>query len=285
MAQALFTWTFENLQAGQTAVAPVEMLASSPRNFGVAMEWTLVPLSGTADIEVLSAKLELALEGPSEVNFGEANTYRLHVRNPGNADATDVAVKLSAEPYGASTSEIGIIPAGSSEVIEVELTFNQKGLINIAALANAAGELSTSTKIAVLVKQPKLVATIKAPSTVYHGSSTTYHIAVTNSGDAEALGLTADFTLPAGAEIVEMPAGAVFKDGRLSWPIAVLRIGATEEADLLLNLTTEGENQLELTCSTASGASTQCFAAVRVEAIVDLKLLVNKPACSCTGWR
>jgi hypothetical protein len=83
----LLTWMFEKLGSGESASAPVEITAATPRNFAVAMEWTLLPLTGSATLGVLAPQLDLALEGPSEVLHGEKNTYRLLVRNPGNATA------------------------------------------------------------------------------------------------------------------------------------------------------------------------------------------------------
>ncbi len=82
--------------AYQNASAPMALTAKAPRNFAVAMEWTLLPKSGEAEFEVRQARLELALEGPSEAEFGVANNYRLHVRNPGTASAKNVKVKLGA---------------------------------------------------------------------------------------------------------------------------------------------------------------------------------------------
>ncbi|MEZ6134398.1 MAG: CARDB domain-containing protein [Pirellulaceae bacterium] len=273
----LFTWAFDSLPAGQSAKAPIKMIAQSPRKFAVAMEWTLMPVSGAATIDVRSPRLELALEGPSDVRYGEANTYRLHVRNPGNAAAQNVAVKLSAEPYGASSTEIGSIPAGSEETIDVELTFNQRGTIGMAASATALGDLTSATQIDVLVKQPNLVATIEAPQAVYHGTATNYQVTVANTGDAEARDITATFVLPPGAKLISSPAGSTLSGGKLMWPIAEIRPGMTAEAALQLTLAREGANRVDLECSMAVGLAANCSTTTDVRAIADLKLIVGDP--------
>jgi uncharacterized repeat protein (TIGR01451 family) len=273
----LFTWAFQNLAAGQAASAPIEITASSPKNFGVAMEWTLMPLNGEADIAVSSPQLEMLLEGPSEVNFGEANTYRLHIRNVGNAAASNVAVRLSAGPYGASETDIGSIAAGDEETIDVELTFNQQGSIGIAASATASGNLSCSTEIDVLVKQSNLIATIDAPAKIYHGTPADYRITISNTGDADARNVTAVCTLPAGATLVRTPEGASVRDSSITWQLANLRAGMAEENMLQLNLENAGENRIHLECSTVSGLASDCWASTEVESIVDLKLMVNDP--------
>ncbi len=273
----LFTWSFAELKAGVSATAPIELLAKSARNFGVAMEWTVLPVAGSAAVDVLSPQLELVLEGPAEVNFGEPNTYRLHVRNPGSADAEEVAVKLSAEPYGASSTEIGTIKAGAEETIDVELTFHETGTINIAAQASAASDLASSTKIDVIVRRANLTATIEAPELIYHGAEVDYSVLIGNTGDAEAKDVTATLTLPQGAKLVHLPNMATLRDGKLVWPIARLKAGETFELPLQLNLNEAGENKLSIACTTPMGITTNFTAVTTVEAFADLKLLMEDP--------
>lgn len=271
----LFTWSFTDLRAGGSAAAPIDILAKSARNFGVALEWTVLPVAGSAKVDVLAPQLELVLEGPAEVSYGEANTYRLHVRNPGTADAEAVAVKLSAEPYGASSTEIGTIKAGAEETIDVELTFNETGTINIAAQASAASDLASSTKINVIVRRPNLTATIEAPETIYHGAAVDYSVLIGNSGDAEAKDVTA--TLTQGAKLIHLPNMATLRDGKLVWPIARLKAGETFELPLQLNLNEAGENKLSITCTTPVGITSDFTAITKVEAFADLKLLMEDP--------
>lgn len=273
----LFTWSFTDLRAGGSATAPIDILAKSARNFGVALEWTVMPIAGSAKVDVLAPQLELVLEGPAEVSYGEANTYRLHVRNPGTADAEAVAVKLSAEPYGASSTEIGTIKAGAEETIDVELTFNETGTINIAAQASAANDLASSTKINVIVRRPNLTATIKAPEMIYHGAVVDYSVLIGNTGDAEAKDVTATLTLPQGAKLIHLPNMATLRDRKLVWSIARLKPGETFELPLQLNLNEAGENKLSIACTTPVGLTSDFTASTTVQAFADLKLLMEDP--------
>lgn len=273
----LLTWAFENLTAGREARAPVQLTASNARNFAVAMEWTLMPLSGAADVSVSAPRLELALEGPAEVRYGEANTYRLHLRNAGDATAKGVAVKLAAGPYGASTSEVGDVAAGASETVDIELTFNERGSIDIAAEASAVGDLFTKTGIQVVVRQPDLGINVQAPRVVYHGTATQYLVQVQNQGDADAADVTATVTLPAGAKPVSLPEGAKTSGDTVTWSIGNVRAGETQEFGLAVNLTGEGENSIELKCVDRLGASAVGSATTVVQAVADLKLFVSDP--------
>lgn len=273
----LITWSFEHLEGGGSALAPLQLQTNSPKNFAVAMEWTLIPVSAETDIHVLAPRIELALEGPSEVVFGQPNVYRLHVRNPGNATASDVEVTLSAEPYGASSSVIGDIAAGQEEVIDVELTFNQRGAINIAAMANAYGGLESDTAIEVLVQKSELEAAVSAPELVYHGSETNYLVHVANRGDADARDVKATIDIPANAKVVSMPTDARQLGNQVSWPIKHIPAGDTQQYAVQLNLQQEGENSVQLMLEDSLGSVASSHARTMVQAIADLKLSVSDP--------
>jgi uncharacterized repeat protein (TIGR01451 family) len=273
----LLTWVFDYLAAGQTATAPIQFMATSSKNFAVAMEWTLVPIAADANVNVLAPRIELALEGPAEVSYGQPKVYRLHVRNPGNATATQVAVQLSAEPYGSSSTAIGEIAPGEEEVIDVELTFNQRGAINISAEATAQGGLTSSTQIDVLVRQATVEATVLAPAVVYAGAAAEYFVRLSNSGDADATQMEAVMRLPAGAELVSAPPAATQRGNELIWPVTRLAAGGSEEFAVSLRLAGEGKNTVHFDCTAAGETTASCLATTQVEAITDLKLLVNDP--------
>ncbi len=272
----LVTWSFTDLAAYQNAFAPIQLTAKSPRNFGVAMEWTLLPKSGEAQFEVRQARLELALEGPSEVEFGVANSYRLHVRNPGSAAAKNVRVKLGAASFGASETVIDEILAGEQQSIDVELTFNERGTINISAEALAA-ELQSAANIDVLVKQALVTASISGSERVYHGSPSMYEVRVQNAGDLDAKLVKAELAIPEGAEVLTKPDGAKVMGHLLTWDVPNVKAGETVAFPVELNLWTAGEHRLALACKTERGAPSVSTIATVVEAIADLKLVINDP--------
>lgn len=273
----MLTWSFEHLSAGQTATAPMQLVASSAKNFAVAMEWTLMPMAGSSAIAVRAPQLELALEGPAEVRFGEPNVYRLRIRNPGNAAAEQIAVRLSAERFGSSAAEIKHIAPGEEEVIDVELTFNEQGSISIDAVAQEQTGLTSQTAIAVVVRQAVVEAELLTAPLVYHSAPTECRVRLTNTGDADARGMQAVLQLPEGAGLVSTPTGAVLKDRELTWPVDKLIAGSTEEFVVQLKLTTPGANSLSLLCSGPGNVTSAAQAVTRVEAITDLKLFVEAP--------
>ncbi|MDX1930466.1 MAG: CARDB domain-containing protein [Pirellulaceae bacterium] len=272
----LCTWSFENLAAYQNASAPLQLTAKSARNFAVAMEWTLVPKNGETQIEVRQARLELALDGPSEAEYGVANMYRLHVRNPGTAVAKNVKVKLGAASFGASETQIAEILPGEQQSIDVELTFNEKGTISINAEADAA-DLHSAASINVLVKRALVSADIAGADRVYRGASSSYEVHVQNSGDLDSRTVRAELAIPEGAEVLNKPSNATLVNNLLTWDIPSIKAGEALAFPVELNLLTAGEHKLTLTTSTAHAQPSTAHMTTMVEAIADLKLVVNDP--------
>ncbi len=272
----LVTWSFTDLAAYQNASAPLQLTAKSARNFAVAMEWTLLPKSGEAQIEVRQARLELALEGPSEAEYGVANMYRLHVRNPGSAAARNVNVKLGAASFGASETQIDEILPGEQQSIDVELTFNEKGTISINAEAHAA-ELRSEASINVLVKRALVTAAISGSDRVYHGSASAYEVQLHNSGDLDSRAVRAELALPEGTEVLNKPSTASLANNVLTWEVPGIKAGQTVAFPVELNLWTAGEHKLAVTATTAHAQPAVASMTTVVEAIADLKLVVNDP--------
>lgn len=271
------TWMLPRLAAGASARMPLSITVRDPRNFAIAIEWTVIPQSGSKPIEVLQPQLRLALDGPSEVEFAVPHVYRLKVSNPGTAPAKSVTVQLVAEPHGSSTAEIGEILPGQEKTIDVELTFQQRGAVNILADASGAQNLRSQTKIEVKVKQPQLAAELVIPPLVYHGSIAACEVHVTNRGDADATNALATVLLPQNSTLVSRPDGARQSGDKLVWDIERLAAGATATYYLQLNMKKTGTHALQFLCSTPNGIRVAAEGATQVEAIADLKLVVNDP--------
>jgi hypothetical protein len=273
----LLTWTFDQLAAQRTATAPMELVAKNARNFAVAMDWTLMPKSGEAHFEVRQARLELTLEGPSEVEFGVPNSYRLNVRNPGTAVASNVKVNLGAASFGSSEAEIGEIQPGEQQSIDVELTFHEKGIINIKADASGAGNLQSTAKVDVLVKQAQMAVQLVGVERAYHGTIVNYEAKLQNTGNLEGRDVRAVVTLPSGVEVINKSQDATLTGDQLVWNIASVKPGQSFTLPFQLQMRSAGEHQLSLNCAMPRSKPITAYLTTTVESIADLKLVVNDP--------
>jgi uncharacterized repeat protein (TIGR01451 family) len=254
----------------------VKLTASEARNFAIAMEWTVLPQNGQMQVNVLKPALQIGLEGPAEVNYGAPQMYRLKVSNPGTAPAENVVLNMTAEPYGSNSSPLGTIPAGSHRVIEVELTFQQRGKLKIKAEA-VATDLKTSSEIDVLVRQAMLEASISGVESEYVGATGSYEFKLSNTGDTAAENVVAQVELPEGVKLNQLPSGARLSGRNLLWEINQLTAGQELKLGFETEYLAAGEKLFQVTCRGSAGASVVTQTKTLVEAVADLKLTLSDP--------
>ncbi|MCY2981620.1 MAG: hypothetical protein NTU79_23415 [Planctomycetota bacterium] len=271
-------WELDHVPAGGSKSIQLVMQTSKPEHFALGVEWTVLPQSTELQIQIQQPQLALALEGPSEVEFGKPQMYRIRVRNPGNSDAKAVLVSLSAEPYGNNQSDIGDVAAGSERIVEVELTFEKSGSLPIKATATSSpSQLKAESSIEVQVRQSELVATWFGPTEFYQGSVADFDLELTNTGSIPAVATICKVRLPSGTEVVSLPPGAVRSGEFVKWDIK--KIGTHEKMTFpfRLSLTKIGDNPFAFTAECSSGGESKADFSTIVDSIADLHLSVVDP--------
>ncbi len=272
-------WELEHVPGGSSKTATMMLKSPKPEHFALGVEWTVLPQTAEMKIEVHQPQLAIALEGPSEVTFGRPQMYRIRVRNTGNADVKAVSVVMSAEPYGANQSEIGDVAAGSERIVEVELAFQQAGSLSIVATATSAiSKLEVKSAIDVQVRQSELIAIWSGPTEFYQGSVIDYELELSNVGSISATETHCMIQLPAGADVISLPPGAVRNGEFINWEINRIDPQSKLTVPLRLTMSKIGINQLVFTgqCSSASEAKAEFK--TNIDAIADLHLTVIDPA-------
>ena len=120
-------------------------IPATPRKaelFDLGVEWTLIPRTAKASVEVTQPKLEMTISGPDDILYGDKAVYQVEIRNPGTGTAEQVLVKLP-EALGGESQPIGDIPPGDSQRFQIELFALTAGELDLLATASAAGDLST----------------------------------------------------------------------------------------------------------------------------------------------
>ena len=271
-------WELEQIAAGGAKSAVLMLKTPAAEHFALGVEWTVLPQNAEMKIEVQQPQLAIALEGPSEVNFGKPQIYGIRVRNTGNVDVRAVSVAMTAEPYGSNQSEIGDIAAGSERVVEVELTFQQAGLLPIVATAGSTvSKVNARCAIDVLVKQSELVATWYGPTEFYQGSVIDYELELTNTGSIAADSTNCVVKLPPDSEIVSLPPGALRKGDQILWETRKLAPQEKQVFPIRVTLSKIGENQLAFTGECSSSAITRADFKTNIDSIADLHLTVSDP--------
>jgi hypothetical protein len=271
-------WELDHVPTGGSKSIQLVMQTSKPEHFALGVEWTVLPQSTELQIQVQQPQLALALEGPSEVEFGKPQMYRIRVRNPGNSDAKAVLVTLSAEPYGDNQSDIGDVAAGSERIVEVELTFEKSGSLPIKATATSSpSQLKAESSIEVQVRQSELVATWFGPTEFYQGSVADFDLELTNTGSIPAVATLCKVRLPSGTEVISLPPGAVRSGEFVKWDVK--KIGTHEKMTFpfRLSLTKIGDNPFAFTAECSSGGESKADFSTIVDSIADLHLSVVDP--------
>jgi uncharacterized repeat protein (TIGR01451 family) len=276
--QPRLVWRLPELAGRGQETLRLELTASAGQPFELAAEWTCQPATVAAAIEVMQAELQVTLVGPAEMVFGSEQTFTMTVANPGTGNAENVVVNLSAGGARPQQFEVGQLAAGQQQEIPVKIVASQPGEMQLAAVAAGDGNLEARAQGKVIVRQAQLAVTVDAPPLKFAGSEATFAVTVRNQGDAPAEQLQVTAALPAGAEYVRGINGAVPVTGGIRWTVGTLPPGGEKTFELQAALHGAGENVLGVRAQAASGITAEAQGLTMVEAVADLKLVVNDPA-------
>jgi uncharacterized repeat protein (TIGR01451 family) len=275
-------WNLFHLEGGASEQLTLKIIPRQSRAFDLQVSVSHTPKLRLAQIEVQEPKLELALSGPRDVLYGETKTFAITVSNPGTGPAENVVVNLlpiSSGQESGGVSKIGTIAAGDRKVIEIELTARQVGDLEIRAQAYGDGGLRTEAAERVHVRRADLEAVVAGPPIKYAGTVAAYQVRVANTGDALAENVTTEAILPRSATFVGATDGGAWNEeqGRVVWQIGTMRPGAARTFEVRCMLAEAGANRLEVISSGADDLTAATACITRVEALADLKLLINDP--------
>ncbi len=271
-------WQLDQLEAGESKNLRLILQSPKPEHFALGLEWTLMPQLAELPLQVQQPQLAVAIEGPSEVEFGKPQTYRIRVKNPGNADVKAVSIALTAEPYGSNQSDIGDVAAGAERVVEVEMTFQQSGTLPVVASASSTvSQLKAQSAVDVQVRQSELVATWFGPSEFYQGSPTDYELELTNTGTIAAVGVECKIKLPPGSENITLPPGSTRSGDFVKWDIKRIEPQQKLSIPLRMTLTKIGENAIEFDAKCSSSNDVNASILTSIDSIADLHLAVTDP--------
>jgi uncharacterized repeat protein (TIGR01451 family) len=189
--------------------------------------------------------LSVEVQAPANLNFNRETTVKIIVRNSGSTDALGVVVRdelpaglvhVSAQPEAQKAGEsllfwrISTLPAGSERIILLKVKPTKTGgaVDHAATVTFQAGSKATSR-----VLRPRLkleVVQTPADGKVLKNKTAEFRIAVTNSGDGPARGVTVQAKLSPG---LRHETGERNEDNSFELPIQELGPGQREDLDRL----------------------------------------------------
>ncbi|QDT58295.1 Large cysteine-rich periplasmic protein OmcB [Stieleria bergensis] len=276
--QERMVWILPSLPAGTSQSLNLQLQAFAGGVHGLDIDWTLVPQQSVTSIEVKQPELQLVIDGPEEVVYGQSQTYRVRVMNPGNGIASDVMFTLSPESSSAQSQPIGDIPSGKEAQFEIELTAQDMGDLKISGLASSPLGLKSNAEKNIRVTAARLESALAGPELRYQDSSGAYLLELTNQGNAVSQNVQATLKLPAGVRYSGGIQGAQQQGNTLFWTVDGLAPGASHEYEFQCLMASPGNHNIEFSAEGSAAGKTYVALTTRVESIADLVMTIQDPA-------
>lgn len=271
-------WSIDSLAAGASERMFVKLKAMRSGIHPLDVDWTLLPQKSVARIEVREPRLDLVIEGPGEVVFGESQTYRIRVLNPGDGIAPNVVFTLSPNSSNPQSQKIGDIPSGKEAQFEVELTAQDLGDLKIHGLVAADLGLTAQAEKTVQVSSAQLEAVLAGPEQQYQDTDAVYGLQLTNSGTTASRNVIAELALPRGTQYRGGIDGARMRDSKLVWQVDSIAPGETLDFEFTCALTSPGRQSFEFAANGSAAGRTNVSLDTMVESIADLVMTLQDPA-------
>lgn len=276
------TWFLPQVSANASAELTLRIIARRGKPFDLAIEYTHAAVVSETAVDVKEPKLSLAIAGPSEVFYGEHEVYKLTLSNPGTGDAENVVIRLaptSPEDTAVASHTIGLLKAGDTKVLEIELNARRAGLLAIRAEAVADGGLQSIVAHDVQVRRADLDVQLAGPAVQYAGTAATYEVRIANTGNAPASNLQLAAMLPPGAKFLSATGDGRLesRESKILWRLASLRPGAEQVVQFKCQLLQPGANRHQVVCAADGDLRRSAVRTTDVQAVADLKLDVHDP--------
>ncbi len=277
-----FLWRIGHLGARTSERLTLRLVPRESRPFDLAVRWEYQPVSQQAMIEVQEPKLEMLLDGPREVYFGQRETYKLRLKNTGSGPADNVTITLL--PVGTSSNQpvshrLGTVDAGGEKIVEVELTARQPGNLTVQVEVRGEGGVVADLTEKILVRRAELQLAATGPQMRFVGSEVVYDLRVTNPGNAPAKNIKLSVAVPAGAKYISGIDGGRLEgnETRINWIVPLLEAGSEEAYQVRVGLGLPGTNRLELVATADDALTGSAETLTQVEAMADLAMSVEDP--------
>lgn len=205
------------LAAGESKTVEIELVARQGGRLSIQARATAdggLNVAAAEEVAVRQPLVQVEVVGPARQYAGAPATYRIHVRNPGDAPARRVKIvanlpegaeclsashdgKIDAK-HARATWTMTSLPAGAGQLLTVKCLMKTPGENRLEAIAEADGGLKhTNLATTEVMAVADLVLDISDPTgAVPLGQDSVYAVRVRNRGDraAEGVDITALFS-------------------------------------------------------------------------------------------
>ncbi len=275
-------WRVGDLQANVRQRLLLRIVPQVSRPFDLGVRWECKPGASQATIEVQEPKLEIKLEGPREVLYGQREVYKLHLANTGNGDAEDVIIRLMPIGQGGNrptSQNLGTLAAGERRTIEMELIAREVGNVLIRVEVRGNGPTHAELAERVVVRCAALEIDVAGPGVQYVDAVATYRLRLRNTGTAAAKNVKLSVNMPRGAKYLSGIENArpEVVGNKLRFSLDRLDPAAERTFVIQCRLGLPGPNRLDVVSIADGDLTATAGTTTKVEAIADLVLNVKDP--------
>lgn len=270
-------WNLERLQAQAASMLTLTLVPTTIQPIEMNVDWSVQPSRVVARIDVKQPMLELALNGPTEMVYGDTKVFSIVLANPGTGDAKNVDVSVMLDSSTSDTLHVGTIAAGTSKSLDFEVTARQTGGTQIVATASGNGNLKQQVMHRIAVQRAELQVDASGPQMEFAGAVASYGVRVANTGNATARNVQLVVRVPQGARYLQGVGNVRHENGETIWQLGDLPPATERVIGFDCEMTMDGELTFQVAARGDGGLETGDELTTRVEALADLKLSVNDP--------
>ena len=275
--EARIIWQIDAIPANSSQKLSLQLTPREAEMFDVAVQWTLIPINASAQIQVTEPKLDIAVSGPGEVQYGHDVSYNVTVRNPGTGAAENVTIHLPEE-LGGESKNLGSLAAGAESNFKIELTPRTAGPLAMTTKVTADGGLEKSDTQNIMVRRAKLDVTIAGPQRKYAGEMAVYNVTIANNGDALAKDVVMVMTVPPGTKYVSGIQNAQNIQGAgMQWSVGTIQPGNERQYKVVYQLEQAGQIKFEAGAQGANDLVAANSVTTTVDSVADLVMTVTDP--------
>jgi uncharacterized repeat protein (TIGR01451 family) len=268
------TWDLGTMAAGQQKRIDLQLVPAVKGDLACQASVTFTG-SSTLRMQVREPKLALKATGPRQAVLGDPVTLSLVVSNPGDGSAEHVKLWATLpdglqHPSGKSIEvEVGSLAAKESKTVPLVCLARAAGPQHCTIAAADGGSLTVQDAADVEVVQPRLDVSLTGPTLRYLNRPATYVLKVSNPGNAPASEVILSEVIPAGFQFQSASAGGQHDAGTqtVSWVVGDLAPGQSQEVNLELVATAEGEQRHRAAATAAKSLSAKDEVVTRVEGL------------------
>lgn len=267
-------WQIPSLDKRGTHQLFLSLTPRAARPFDLNVNVGVKPKQGRRTISIQEPALQVAIDGPEQITFGEQHEWNIVVANPGTGDANDVSLQLESGNRNLGTVQLDSIPAGAERTATLALSANETGVYQLSAIANGALGLSHQSDTEVLVRRGRLEVAVTGADFEYAGASTPYTVVVRNTGDAALQNVEASLNLPTGIAYTGGIEDAVQSQDGVQWTIGKMAVNEERVFKAQVQITTGGVHSVTAHATSADEQDRSAATVTESLTSADLRLEV-----------